>query len=105
MFLCRREKGQSPAFSVGTASARPACCAPLPANNPSLRGEIELEGENIAGLPPHARTRRGVAYVPQGREIFPLLTVAENLKTGFAPLKKADRSIPGRNLRTLPCPL
>jgi len=32
--------------------------------------------------------------VPQGREIFPLLTVEENLKTGFAPLKREDRSIP-----------
>ena len=65
-------------------------------------GDIELEGENITGLPPHARTRRGVAYVPQGREIFPLLTVAENLKTGFAPLKKADRSIPGKIFELFP---
>jgi ABC-type branched-subunit amino acid transport system ATPase component len=32
--------------------------------------------------------------VPQGREIFPLLTVEENLKTGFAPLKRDDRNIP-----------
>jgi urea transport system ATP-binding protein len=65
-------------------------------------GDIELEGENITGLPPHARTRRGVAYVPQGREIFPLLTVAENLKTGFAPLKKADRNIPGKIFELFP---
>jgi urea transport system ATP-binding protein len=65
-------------------------------------GDIELEGENITELPPHARTRRGVAYVPQGREIFPLLTVAENLKTGFAPLKKADRSIPGEIFELFP---
>ena len=65
-------------------------------------GDIELEGENITGLPPHARTRRGVAYVPQGREIFPLLTVAENLKTGFAPLKKSNRSIPGEIFELFP---
>ena len=65
-------------------------------------GDIKLEGKNIAGLPPHARSRRGVAYVPQGREIFPLLTVAENLKTGFAPLKKADRSIPGEIFELFP---
>ena len=45
-------------------------------------------------LRPSERARRGVAYVPQGREIFPLLTVEENLKTGFAPLKREDRSIP-----------
>lgn len=65
-------------------------------------GDIELEGEIITGLPPHARTRRGVAYVPQGREIFPLLTVAENLKTGFAPLKKSDRSISGEIFELFP---
>jgi urea transport system ATP-binding protein len=35
-----------------------------------------------------------MAYVPQGREIFPLLTVKENLETGFAPLKRAEREIP-----------
>ncbi len=35
---------------------------------------------------PYERARRGIAYVPQGREIFPLLTVEENLETGFAPL-------------------
>ncbi|MFN2382608.1 MAG: ATP-binding cassette domain-containing protein, partial [Guyparkeria sp.] len=38
----------------------------------------------------------GVAYVPQGREIFPLLTVTENLQTGFACLTKSDRLIPDR---------
>ena len=40
------------------------------------------------------RARRGIAYVPQGREIFPLLTVEENLKTGFAPLRREERNIP-----------
>ena len=43
---------------------------------------------------PYERARRGIAYVPQGREIFPLLTVEENLKTGFAPLKRATARIP-----------
>ncbi len=39
------------------------------------------------------RARAGIAYVPQGREIFPLLTVEENLRTGFAPLPRAKRQI------------
>ena len=43
---------------------------------------------------PPDRARRGISYVPQGREIFPLLTVEENLETGFAPLPHAERSIP-----------
>src|SRR5437868_8688008 len=58
------------------------------------KGAITFEGEDITRLKPSERARRGIAYVPQGREIFPLLTVEENLKTGFAPLKRDDRSIP-----------
>ena len=57
-------------------------------------GVINWEGKDISRLPPSERARRGIAYVPQGREIFPLLTVEENLKTGFAPLKRSEREIP-----------
>jgi urea transport system ATP-binding protein len=57
-------------------------------------GHISWRGEDITALPPHQRARRGIAYVPQGREIFPLLTVRENLETGFAPLPRAEHSIP-----------
>src|SRR5215211_1273850 len=66
----------------------------LVGQQPITRGRIEWGGEDIAGLPSHERARRGVAFVPQGREIFPLLTVRENLETGFAPLKRRDREIP-----------
>ena len=57
-------------------------------------GTIMLDGADITALRPYERARRGIAYVPQGREIFPLLTVQENLETGFAPLKRMDRAIP-----------
>ena len=57
------------------------------------RGRIAWNGEDIGGLRPFERARRGIALVPQGREIFPLLTVKENLETGFAPLKRGDRFI------------
>ncbi len=57
-------------------------------------GDINWGGESIAKLKPHERCRRGIAYVPQGREIFPLLSVKENLETGYAPLSRADRTIP-----------
>ncbi len=43
------------------------------------RGRILLRDHAIGGLPPYARARRGIGYVPQGREIFPALTVRENL--------------------------
>lgn len=43
---------------------------------------IRFEGEDVTAVEAHARARRGVAYVPQGREIFPELTVRENLLLG-----------------------
>jgi len=58
------------------------------------KGTIEFDGNDITRLRPYERARRGIAYVPQGREIFPLLTVEENLKTGYAPLPRGDRNIP-----------
>src|SRR5213595_2745009 len=66
----------------------------LAGQHPISRGTISFDGQDITSLKPSDRARRGIAYVPQGREIFPLLTVEENLKTGFAPLKREDRSIP-----------
>ena len=63
-------------------------------HQPIRDGSIRWLDEDIAGLPAYVRARKGLGYVPQGREIFPLLTVEENLKTGFAPLKREDRSIP-----------
>ena len=66
----------------------------LAGQQPVSGGAIVWEGEDITKLKPYERARRGIAYVPQGREIFPLLTVEENLKTGFAPLKRDDRRIP-----------
>jgi urea transport system ATP-binding protein len=62
--------------------------------HPVSRGSISWDGADITTLRPYERARRGIAYVPQGREIFPLLTVEENLQTGFAPLKRVERSIP-----------
>jgi urea transport system ATP-binding protein len=58
------------------------------------KGSIMLGEEEISKLRPYQRARRGVAIVPQGREIFPLLTVEENLETGFAPLRRDERNIP-----------
>jgi urea transport system ATP-binding protein len=63
-------------------------------HQPISAGSIQLDGTDISRLRPEDRARIGIAYVPQGREIFPLLTVKENLETGFAPLKRTDRHIP-----------
>jgi len=62
--------------------------------HPVSAGNIVWEGADITRLEPYQRARRGIAYVPQGRDIFPLLTFEENLETGYAPLKREHRSIP-----------
>jgi urea transport system ATP-binding protein len=62
--------------------------------HPVAHGRIVWEDEDITALPAYDRAARGIAYVPQGREIFPLLTVEENLRTGFAAVPRALRHIP-----------
>jgi len=61
--------------------------------HPVSAGTITWNGEDITSLPIYERARRGIAWVPQGRDIFPLLTVAENLETGFAVLPRGQRKI------------
>src|SRR5436309_15354756 len=61
---------------------------------PIRSGRIRWEDRILNELPPHQRARAGLALVPQGREIFPRLTVLENLETGFAPLPRSERTIP-----------
>ena len=61
---------------------------------PISKGAIRFDGASIASLASYDRARMGIGFVPQGREIFPLLTVRENLETGFAPLKRSDRTVP-----------
>ena len=57
-------------------------------------GDYRLDGQEIQMPPPHVIAAAGVGYVPQGRMIFPLLTVRENLETGFACLPKSRRVFP-----------
>lgn len=57
-------------------------------------GRITWDGADVARLRPDGRARAGIASVPQGREIFPLLTVRENLETGFAVLPRRERRVP-----------
>jgi len=62
--------------------------------HPISEGEIRWEGADISRLSTYERARRGIAWVPQGREIFPLLTVRENLETGFSVLRRSERRVP-----------
>lgn len=60
---------------------------------PVASGTITLEGRDLTALQPHARVKQGMAFSPQGREIFSRLTVEENLLMGYAS-KPATRKIP-----------
>ena len=62
-------------------------------HQPIRSGRIEWQGEDISALPAYVRARKGLAYVPQGREIFPLLTVRENLQTGLVAQPRDARVI------------
>ena len=57
-------------------------------------GDIRFGGVSINALPSFERARMGIGFVPQGREIFPLLTVRENLETGFAAVSRDERHVP-----------
>ncbi len=62
--------------------------------HPRSGGAVSLDGETLGALPAYALARKGVGYVPQGREIFPLLSVRENLETGFGCLPADGRRVP-----------
>ncbi len=70
--------------------------------HPRSGGTLTLDGEALPPLPAQALAHKGVAYVPQGREIFPLLTVRENLETGFNCLPKGDRVVPEEMFELFP---
>jgi urea transport system ATP-binding protein len=61
---------------------------------PISAGKISFEGRDISTMRTEDRARAGIGFVPQGREVFPLLTVKENLETGFAPLPRKERYVP-----------
>jgi urea transport system ATP-binding protein len=71
-------------------------------HRPISGGAIVLGDRDLAGIKTDERARLGIAYVPQGREIFPLLTVRENLETGYAGRPRAKRSIPDEIFELFP---
>jgi urea transport system ATP-binding protein len=68
---------------------------------PAKTGTVSFDGRNITGAASHARVKAGIGYVPQGREIFPRLTVEENLRMGLA-TKPGSTPIPERIYEMFP---
>ncbi|MCC5969238.1 MAG: urea ABC transporter ATP-binding subunit UrtE [Pararhodobacter sp.] len=70
--------------------------------HPYAGGSITLDGQVLDHPSAAQAAKAGIAYVPQGREIFPLLSVTENLQTGFACLPRAERQVPARIYELFP---
>ena len=77
----RRRARSSPCWAP-TAPARPRCCARSPASSTRNAARCVFEGRDIAHMPPDQVMRLGICHVPEGREVFPFLTVRENLHDG-----------------------
>jgi urea transport system ATP-binding protein len=69
---------------------------------PVRSGKVEFEGRDITRLRPHERARLGIALVPQGREIFPRLTVEENMRLAMAATGQSERNVPDWVYETFP---
>ena len=74
----------------------------LAGRHPRSGGEMSLDGKPLGRVSAQAMARMGVGYVPQGRAIFPMLTVRENLETGFACLPRAERAVPDDIFESFP---
>lgn len=68
---------------------------------PPKGGEVRYKQEDITTLPPHKKAKKGIAYVPQGREIIPKLTVYENLKLGLEALTDRKAAMPEEEIYEL----
>lgn len=70
--------------------------------NQPTAGSIEFDGRDITKMATFKRARQGIAYIPQGREIIPYLSVLDNLKMGFAASGKKSNKVPGEIFEFFP---
>jgi len=103
--------GQSHTLWDVSLTLRPGCCTCLLGRNgvgkstllktlmglvPAATGSVRFAGQELLGKRPELRARLGIGYVPQGREIFPQLTVEENLVLGLPARRDTQRTLPAR---------
>src|SRR5690349_19761190 len=69
---------------------------------PASSGQLLFDGVDLRTMPTEARARLGIGYVPQGREIFPQLTVEENLRIGLGIRPNGPRTVPQRIYELFP---
>ena len=101
--------GQSHTLRDVTLEVAPGACTVLMGRNgvgkttllqcamgllPIRAGRISLDGQDITRLPAERRAAAGLGYVPQGRQIFPLMTVEENLRVGLPARRDGGKALP-----------
>ena len=90
----RAETGQVTCVMGANGMGKTSLMRAISGRHPRSGGRVILDGQSLAVLPANALAHLGVGYVPQGRAIFPLLSVKENLETGFSCLPRSDHDIP-----------
>lgn len=63
-------------------------------HHPASKGSVAIDDVALTPMPAHKRAANGIAYVPQGRDIFPMLSVKENLEIGFSLLRRSEHHVP-----------
>ncbi|MDX8353053.1 urea ABC transporter ATP-binding subunit UrtE [Cognatiyoonia sp. IB215182] len=86
--------GQITAVMGNNGVGKTSLLKAISGRHPLAAGEVHVGGSPVALSSAYHAARAGIAYVPQGREVFPMMSVLENLKTGFACLPKTDHRIP-----------
>ena len=95
-------RARSSRCSARTAPERRRRRRPYPACCGRLRGRITFLGQRIDSVPAHELIRLGICHVPEGRHVFPRMTVAENLDMGAFRFKKIDQADLDRVLELFP---
>ncbi|MEY1554009.1 urea ABC transporter ATP-binding subunit UrtE [Yoonia sp. R2331] len=88
------QPGQITALMGNNGAGKTSLLKAIAGRHTAFDGQITLNGQSAQFGNPHQAARAGIAYVPQGREVFAMMTVQENLETGFACLPKDQHMIP-----------
>ncbi|WP_422072161.1 urea ABC transporter ATP-binding subunit UrtE [Tranquillimonas rosea] len=96
------EAGQVTAVMGTNGVGKTSLLKAIAGRHPYDGGTIRMDGSELRHVSATRAAKAGIAYVPQGREIFALLSVMENLETGFACLPAAERTIPDRIFELFP---
>ena len=96
------EKGKVTAVMGTNGVGKTSLLKAIAGRHPFSGGQVVLDGADLGHPSAFDAARAGIAYVPQGREVFPLMSVMENLETGFACLPPDQRHIPPQIFQLFP---